>query len=91
MAMNTKPTTCTACGASWARDPALEVPCPTCRAPVGSPCTRPSGHGCDCHPARDGAALRAGHLTRCPAAHPTAANNFTRRAPHVPVQSSLFA
>lgn len=40
------PVNCSKCGHEWARDPLLEVPCPTCRAPVGHVCkhTSPSGH-----------------------------------------------
>lgn len=60
--------TCKACGQQWLRDPALEVPCPHCFADVGIPCRRPSGHGCNIHPARDRAAMDRGFLKRCPAA-----------------------
>lgn len=35
---------CNSCGQTWRRDPALEVPCPTCSAGVGRKCRRPSGH-----------------------------------------------
>lgn len=59
---------CHSCGQEWPRDPALEVPCPTCRAPIGSPCKRPSGHSCSLHAARDHAAMAAAKLERCPAA-----------------------
>jgi len=34
---------CSNCGGIWARDPALEVPCPVCNANVGERCRRPSG------------------------------------------------
>lgn len=57
------------CGRSWPRDPALEVPCPDCTAPVGSPCRRPSGHrvfGHGVHGARDLAADAAGKYEICP-------------------------
>jgi hypothetical protein len=60
------PVTCARCGQTWPRDPALEVPCPHCRAPIGSPCRRPSGHGCELHASRDQAALDAGVLAPCP-------------------------
>jgi hypothetical protein len=60
--------TCQACSQQWPRDPALEVPCPTCNAPVGIKCKRPSGHGCQPHAARDTAAMVAGVLQKCPAA-----------------------
>ena len=59
---------CHKCGRTWPRDPALEVACPTCHAPVGVKCRRPSGHGCDIHTARDRAAMDAGLLRPCPAA-----------------------
>lgn len=65
-----KPVVCLrGCGRSWPRDPALEVECPTCRAPIGSPCRRPSGHpifGGSPHAARDLLADREGHYGRCP-------------------------
>lgn len=32
------------CDRWWPRDPAFEIVCPDCHAPVGSPCRRPSGH-----------------------------------------------
>lgn len=37
---------CSNCGQQWARDPALEVACPKCRAAIGSQCValRPSGY-----------------------------------------------
>lgn len=56
---------CGICGQTWARDPALEVPCPQCHAPVGVKCRRPSGHNCDIHHARDQAALDAGIIEVC--------------------------
>lgn len=64
---------CSRCGQEWPRDPALEVECPTCRAPVGRKCRRPSGHPVlgpnRMHPKRDNAAMSAGLLMRCPASH----------------------
>jgi hypothetical protein len=59
------------CCREWPRDPVLEVACPSCRAPIGRACKRPSGHGvwgtygrfCD---ARDPAADRAGAYGECP-------------------------
>lgn len=69
--MRSGPVTCRSCGQEWPRDPALEVPCPDCQAPVGKWCKRPSGHGgnfVDLHRSRDQAALDAGVLQRCPAA-----------------------
>ena len=62
--------TCSRCGQEWPRDPALEVSCPVCRAPVGQRCRRPSGHGVfgrGLHVARDEAAMRAGYLAKCEA------------------------
>lgn len=64
---------CGRCGQEWPRDPALEVPCPRCRAGVGVRCRRPSGHGGNftgLHAARDRAAMDAGLLSRCPAGTP---------------------
>lgn len=59
--------TCSGCGQSWERDPAIEVECPSCRAPVGVRCRRPSGHSCEIHAERDMLALRLGFLAPCPA------------------------
>ena len=59
---------CNACGQTWRRDPALEVPCPACHAPVGTPYRRPSGHACALHADRDRQAMAQGVLTPCPAA-----------------------
>ncbi len=57
---------CRNCGREWPRDPALEVVCPTCRAPVGAWCRRPSGHrAMDLHAGRDRAAMAAGFLEPC--------------------------
>lgn len=64
-----KPATCLRCGQTWPREPALEVPCPTCFVPVGQNCRRPSGHpipGDRIHHDRDRAAMDAGLLQRCP-------------------------
>ncbi len=66
---------CSACGQEWARDPALEVECPKCKAQVGDYCRvrRPSGHTANfgnktlIHPARDQLAMDIGFLQRCPA------------------------
>jgi len=44
---------CSNCGEEWPRDPALEVECPTCHAPVGVKCRRPSGHPCELHASRE--------------------------------------
>ena len=56
----------TDCGKTWPRDPVLEVRCPTCQAPVGRRCKRPSGHACEVHVGRDRLADRAGHYGACP-------------------------
>lgn len=61
---------CNRCGQEWPRDPALEVPCPTCRAAAGQKCRRPSGHACGIHVERDQAALETGLLAPCPVAGP---------------------
>ena len=53
---------CSNCGQSWERDPALEVSCPVCHADVGERCKRPSGHtvwGGQPHPERDRLAMQA--------------------------------
>lgn len=60
--------TCQNCGQTWARDPALEVACPTCKAPAGRRCRRPSGHRTPYgvpHADRDRAAMAAGKLAPC--------------------------
>ena len=52
---------CSRCGRKWARDPALEVPCPHCHAKIGQKCRRPSEHttfGGVVHNARDRLALK---------------------------------
>lgn len=58
------------CGKTWPRDPALEVPCPTCRAGVGARCVKPSGHRFwayeNPHADRDILADRQGHYGPCP-------------------------
>ncbi|MBN1661926.1 MAG: hypothetical protein JXA93_26265 [Anaerolineae bacterium] len=62
---------CCLCGQEWPRDPALEVPCPTCLAKIGQACRRPSGYTGNftgVHAARDQAAMQAGLLEPCPAA-----------------------
>jgi hypothetical protein len=57
------------CERIWSRDPVLEVACPTCRAPVGARCKRPSEHrvfGGEPHAERDVVADRAGAYGPCP-------------------------
>lgn len=55
------------CDKSWPRDPVLEVACPDCRQPAGSPCKRPSGHKAPGpHAARDILADQLGHYGPCP-------------------------
>ena len=64
-----KSVTCSNCGQTWPREPALEVPCPQCSAAIGQTCKRPSGHtifGAGIHNKRDQAALSAGVLKPCP-------------------------
>ena len=63
---------CSACGQEWPHDPALEVAYPTCHAPEGVKCRRPSGHGCSLHPTRDRLAMERGFLGPYPAAAPRA-------------------
>lgn len=57
------------CEKSWPRAPVLEVACPTCAAPVGVKCKRPSGHrvwGGQPHAKRDLLADELGHYGPCP-------------------------
>lgn len=57
------------CDRTWSRDPVLEVECPTCGAPVGKRCRRPSEHtvwGGEPHAERDRLADRHGHYGTCP-------------------------
>lgn len=54
------------CGKTWPRDPVLEVVCPSCNAPVGVKCRRPSGHRCDPHAPRDVLADQKGCYGPCP-------------------------
>lgn len=57
------------CGKVWPRDPALEVPCPTCNAHAGRRCYRPSGHPIfagGIHAARDLLADARGYYGPCP-------------------------
>ncbi|MEQ9705655.1 MAG: hypothetical protein RLN66_01655 [Roseitalea porphyridii] len=65
----------------------LEVPCPSCNAPIGVKCRRPSGHSCEPHAPRDIAADRAGHYGDCPLGLCGLENVARRRDP----QLSLFA
>lgn len=63
---------CSRCGQEWPRDPALEVECPTCHAPVGRKCRRPSGHrvfGDQPHAARDYLAMERGFFKKCKGGH----------------------
>lgn len=70
--MSRRTVTCQACGDAWPFDPAFLVACPTpgCRAKVGAPCYRPSGHRVPggSHNGREQAALDAGVLKPCRAA-----------------------
>jgi hypothetical protein len=36
--------TCEGCGDTWDHDPRLTAACPTCKAPAGVACVRPSEH-----------------------------------------------
>ena len=67
------------CGKTWPRDPILEVPCPTCNAPIGVRCRRPSGHRCDPHAPRDALADSQGSYGPCPL-HLCGLANVERRA-----------
>lgn len=58
--------TCARCSETWPRDPALEVACPECRAPIGRWCKRPSEHRAPgLHAGRDRAAMEMGLLKKC--------------------------
>lgn len=85
---------CHACGQTWPRDPALEVPCPTCRAGVGRKCRRPSGHEAwgGVHAERDLLAMEfVPGYGRCPAAEPKAAEPRTvRKSGNLTVQTLLI-
>lgn len=70
------------CDVTWPRDPALEVPCPECHAPIGQRCKRPSGHrvfGGEPHDSRDIAADTAGHYGPCPTNRCGRANKQSRK------------
>jgi len=59
---------CAYCKQEWKRDPALDVPCPTCNVPIGKKCVRPSEHtvwGGQPHMSRDKAAMLTGILQKC--------------------------
>lgn len=74
------------CSLTWPRDPALEVDCPDCAAPVGVGCRRPSGHSggfVELHGSRDLAADAAGAYGTCPLGLCGVADR--------PVQRDLFA
>jgi predicted nucleic acid-binding Zn-ribbon protein len=59
---------CNRCGEMWPDgDPALRVACPSCQAPPGRVCRRPSAHECVVHAARDRLAMEQGLLRPCPA------------------------
>jgi hypothetical protein len=75
--------TCSNCGEAWPRDPALEGECPSCHAPAGRRCKRPSGHSCELHHSRDQAAMDAGFLRPCP-------KGPSAQPAHLPGQLSLF-
>ena len=60
---------CEECGQGWEKHPATAVPCPQCRAGVGTPCKRPSGHdliGGIPHVARERKAVDEGLMELCP-------------------------
>ena len=69
MTRRTKLVSCSRCGETWPRDPRIEVACPDCRAPIGSPCKRPSEHvAMQVHIAREQLAVDLGFLSKtCPA------------------------
>lgn len=86
------PVSCRACGRTWPQDPAFVVPCPTCQAPAGSPCRRPSGHPAPLHRDRDQAALDSGALALCPAPRPPVSRHLTRRtSPDLPADPPATA
>ena len=80
------PVQCKTCHQIWPRDPILEVACPTCRAPIGRRCKRPSGHDAgNVHAARDLLAMeRVPGYGRCLAAQPKPALAPARRRSRSP-------
>lgn len=84
--------TCRTCGEQWERHPVTRVPCPTCRAPAGAWCVRPSGHKAqELHIDREQAALDSGALQRCPASPPKGDwRPVPERAAERGAQMSLF-
>ena len=91
LALAKGPCSCAKPGCShpgWRRDPALEVTCPDCLAPIGIGCRRLSGHGgpfVDLHASRDLAADAAGAYGSCPLGLCGLANK-----PRQPVQQELL-
>ena len=55
---------------------------PSCQAPVGVKCRRPSGHVCGIHADRDQLAMQMGFLRKCPGAEPATSD---------PAQMDMFA
>ncbi len=59
---------CHKCGEEFGeKHPATAVVCPECKAKVGSPCVRPSGHnlyGGDVHIPREALAVEKGFLSK---------------------------
>lgn len=61
--------TCVHCGnvETWDHDKSLDVPCPTCKAAIGHPCKRPSGHeAARLHSTRTKLAFETGAEPACP-------------------------
>lgn len=74
---------CRNCGETWPRDPRLEVPCPSCDAPVGSKCKRPSGHTVKTpHVPREEAALEADEIDKCACVIDSVPGESPRAADH---------
>ena len=84
------------CGKTWPRDPVLEVPCPTCKAPVGTKCTvnRPSQHKHSMmfagknewgHDERDILADREGKYGECPLGRCGLKQKSTRQTDELPL------
>lgn len=57
--------TCNICGEWWPKHPARLVVCPDCKASVGSPCRRASGHECNIHVPREALAVEMGLMSKC--------------------------
>lgn len=56
---------CIKCARQWNRDPALEVPCPACAAPIGHRCKGQPPGATRFHVRREYLAIERGFTERC--------------------------